>query len=148
MQNKHGSLVKSIIMKMTRQVLMVLISWRKISQIVSGSQVHQKKSVCLAKLLDNDLISDVTIKFSLRRSLNDFVIMSSNKINLTKFESVRQTYLCSKKTVIDFVLSSVEKKSVKNTSKIQLNRRSTENTFTRNCVQSWRQEDVCAKEPV
>ena len=123
----------------------------KMSLNLSESQLHQRlfgKIACDFLSCDKHLISGVTIRLSMRRSPNDLVIMSEHRDKHYRVEITEANLYVRKMTVIDFVLSSIEKTLLKTPAKnnyIEVFSR----TFSATTgVQSWRQEDVFAKEPV
>ena len=71
------------------------------------------KIACDFLSCDKHLISGVTIKFSLRRSPNDFVIMSEHRDKHYRVEITEANLYVRKMTVTDFVLSSIEKTLLK-----------------------------------
>ena len=92
---------------------------------------------------DKHLISGVTIRLSLRQSPNDFVIMSDYRVEITEANLYMR-----KMTVTDFVLSSIEKTLLKTPAKYNYIEVLPRVFLATTGVQSWRQEDVYAKEPV
>ena len=86
MQRKHGLLVKVMIMKIIHQILMVLVGGRaedvaERKRIVAASSDFRLfgKNACDFLSCDDHLISGVTIRLSLRRFPNGFVIMYENR---------------------------------------------------------------------
>ena len=97
---------------------------------------------------DKRLLSGVTIKLSLRRSPNDFVVISEDAAKHYKVQIIEANLYVRKMTVTDYVLSSIEKTLLKNPA-IYNYIEVVQKTFLATAgVQSWRQEDVFAKEPV
>ena len=115
MQNKHGLLVKDIIMQIIRQVLIVLMGGLTMSQIVAASSEFRlfEKIACDSLSYDKHLFSGFTIRLSLRRSLNDIIIMSEHQLKSYQFQ-IRETNLyVGRMAVTYFLLSSIEKTLLK-----------------------------------
>ena len=106
------------------------------------------KIACDFLSCDKHLISGVTIRLSLRRSPNDFVIMSEHRDKHYRVETTEANLYVLKLTATDFVLSSIEKTLLKTTAKYNNIEVLPRNFLATTGVQSWRQEDVFAKEPV
>ena len=71
------------------------------------------KIACNFLSCDKHLISGVTITLSLRRSPNDFVIMSEQSNKHYQVQITEANLYVRKMTVTDFVLSSIEKTLLK-----------------------------------
>ena len=70
---------------------------------------------------DKHLLSGVNLRVSIRKSTNDFVVTSeSNK--LYKVKKVEASPCVRKMTIVDHVLTAIEKNSTKNTCRVSLNR--------------------------
>ena len=106
------------------------------------------KIACDFLSCDKHLISGVTIRLSLRRSPNDFVIMSEHRDKHYRVESTEANLYVRKMTVTDFVLSSIEKTLLKTPAIYNYIKVLPRTFLATTGVQSWRQEDVFAKEPV
>ena len=104
------------------------------------------KIACDFLSCDKHLLSGVTIRLSLRRSPYDFVVISEDAAKHYKVQIIEANLYVRKVTVTDYVLSSIEKTLLKNPAiYIEV----VPKTFLATAgVQSWRQEDVFAKEPV
>ena len=90
----------------------------------------------------------VTIKLSLRRSPNDFVVISEDAAKHYKVQIIEANLYVRKMTVTDYVLSSIEKTLLKNPAIYNYIEKVSKNFLANAGVQNWRQEDVFAKEPV
>ena len=97
---------------------------------------------------DKHFISGVTIRLSLRRSLNDFVIMSEQPNKHYEVHVTEANLYVRKMTVTNFVLSSIEKTPLKTPAKHNYIEILPRTFLATTGEQSWRQEDVFAKEPV
>ena len=97
---------------------------------------------------DKHLLSGVTIRLSLRRSPNDFVVISEDAAKHYKVQIIEANLYVRKMTVTDYVLSSIEKTLLKNPAIYTYIEVVPKNFLTAAGVQSWQQEDVFAKEPV
>ena len=106
------------------------------------------KIACDFLSCDKHLISGVTIRLSLRRSPNDFVIMSEHRDKQYRVEITEANLYVRKMTVTDFVLSSIEKTLLKTPAIYNYIEVLPRTFLATTGVQSWRQEDVFAKEPV
>ena len=106
------------------------------------------KIACDFLSCDKHLISGVTIRLSLRRSPNDFVIMSEHRDKHYRVEITEANLYVRKMTVTDFVLSSIEKTLLKTPAIYNYIEVLPRTFLATTGVQSWRQEDVFAKEPV
>ena len=96
---------------------------------------------------DKHLISGFTIILSLRRSPNDFVILSEHRDKHYRVEITEANLYVRKMTVTDFVLSSTEKTLLKTPAIYNYIKVLPRKFLATTGVQSWRQEDVFAKEP-
>ena len=81
---------------------------------------------------DKHFIRSVTIRFSLRRSANDFVITSEHRDKHYRVEITEANLYVIEMIVTDFVLSSMEKNSFENTRSIQLYWSFTKNFYGHN----------------
>ena len=106
------------------------------------------KVACDFLSCDKHHFSGVTIRLSLRRSPYDFVILSEHKDNYYRVEITEANLYVRKMTVTDFVLSSIEKTLLKTPAIYNYIEVLPRNFLAKTGVQSWRQEDVFAKEPV
>ena len=106
------------------------------------------KIVCDFLSCDKHLLSGVTIRLSLRRSPNDFVVISEDAAKHYKVQIIEANLYVRKMTVTDYVLSSIEKTLLKNPAIYNYLDVVPKTFLTSAGVQSWRQEDVFAKEPV
>ena len=106
------------------------------------------KIACDFLSCDKHLISGVTIKPSLRRSPNDFVLMSEHRDKHYRVEITEANLSVRKMTVTDFLLSSIEKTLLKTPAIYNYIEVLPRTFLVTTGVQSWRKEDVFAKEPV
>ena len=106
------------------------------------------KIACDFLSCDKHLLSGVTIKLSLRRSPNDFVVISEDAAKHYKVQIIEANLYVRKMTVTDYVLSSIEKTLLKNPAIYNYIEVVPKTFLATAGVQSWRQEDVFAKEPV
>ena len=106
------------------------------------------KTACDFLSCDKHLISGVTIRLSLRQSPNDFVIMSEHRDKHYRNEITEANLYERKMTVTDFVLSSIEKTLLKTPAIYNYIEVLPRTFLATTGVQSWRQEDNFAKEPV
>ena len=106
------------------------------------------KIACDFLSCDKHLISGVTIRLSLRRSPNDFVMMSEHRDKHYRVEITEANLYVRRMTVTDFVLWSIEKNLLKTPAIYNYIEVLPRNFLATTGVQSWRQEDVFAKEPV
>ena len=106
------------------------------------------KIACDFLSCDKHLISGVTMRLSLRRSPNDFVIMSEHATKHYQVQITEANLYVRKMTVPDFVLSSIEKTLLKTPAIYNYIEVLPRTFLATTGVQSWRQEDVFAKEPV
>ena len=97
---------------------------------------------------DKHLLSGVTIRLSIRRSPNDFVVISEDVAKHYKVQIIEANLYTRKMTVTDYVLSSIEKTLLKNPAIYNYIEVVPKTFLATAGVQSWRQEDVFAKEPV
>ena len=96
---------------------------------------------------DKHLVSGVTARFSLRRSPNDFVVMSEDNGKHYQVQITEANLYVQKMTVTDLVLSSIEKTLLKSPAIYNYIEVLPRTFLATTGVQSWRQEDVFAKEP-
>ena len=106
------------------------------------------KIACDFLSCDKHLLSGVTIRLSLRRSPNDFVVISEDAAKHYKVQIIEANLYVRKMTVTDYVLSSIEKTLLKNPTIYNYIEVVPKTFLATAGVQSWRQEDVFAKEPV
>ena len=106
------------------------------------------KIACDFLSCDKHLLSGVTIRLSLRRSPNDFVVISEDAAKHYKVQIIEANLYVRKMTVTDYVLSSIEKTLLKNPAIYNYIEVVPKTFLATAGVQSWRQEDVFAKEPV
>ena len=66
------------------------------------------KIACDSLSCDKHLLSGVTIRMSLRRSPNDFVVISEDAAKHYKIQIIEANLYVRKMTVTDYVLSSIE----------------------------------------
>ena len=90
------------------------------------------KIACDFLSCDKHLISGVTIRLSLRRSPNDFVIMSEHRDKHYRVEITEANLYVRNMTVTDFVLSSIEKTLLKTPAIYNYYKGFTENFFGHN----------------
>ena len=106
------------------------------------------KIACDFLSCDKHLLSGVTIRLSLRRSPNDFVVISEDAAKHYKVQIIEANLYVRKMTVTDCVLSSLEKILLKNPANYNYIEKVPKTFLATAGVQSWRQEDVFAEEPV
>ena len=106
------------------------------------------KIACDFLSCDKHVISGVTIRLSLRRSPNDFVIITEQPNKHYQVQITEAILYVRVMTVTDFVLSSIEKTLLKTPAKYNYIEVVPRRFLATTGVQSWRQEDVFAKEPV
>ena len=106
------------------------------------------KIACDFLSCDKHLISGFTARLSLRRSPNDFVVMSEDNGKHYQVQITEANLYVRKMTVTDSVLSSIEKALLKNPAIYNYIEVLPRTFLAITGVQSWRQEDVFAKEPV
>ena len=106
------------------------------------------KIACDFLSCDKHLISGVTARLSLRRSPNNFVVMSEDNGKHYQVQITEANLYVRKKTVTDFVLSSIEKTLLKSPAIFNYIEVLPRSFLATTGVQNWRQEDVFAKEPV
>ena len=106
------------------------------------------KIACDFVSCDKHLISGVTARLSLRRSHNGFVVMSEDNGKHYQVQITEANLYVRKMTVTDFVLSSIEKTLLKSPAIYNYFEVLPGTFLATTGVQSWRQEDVFAKEPV
>ena len=106
------------------------------------------KIACDFLSCDKHLLSGVTIRLSLRRSPNDFVVISEDEAKHYKVQINEANLYVRKMTVTDYVLSLIEKTLLKNPAIYNYIEVVPKTFLATAGVKSWRQEDVFAKEPV
>ena len=106
------------------------------------------KIACDFLSCDKHLLSGVTIRLSLIRSPNDFVVISEDAAKHYKVQKIEANLYVRKMNVTDYVLSSIEKTLLKNPAIYNYIEVVPKTFLATAGVQSWRQEDVFAKEPV
>ena len=96
---------------------------------------------------DKHLLSGVTLRISLRRSTNDFAIISESNKHY-KIKITEENLYVRKMTVADHVLSAVEKTLFKTPAVYRYTEVIPRTLLATAGIRSWRQEDVFSKEPV
>ena len=97
---------------------------------------------------DKHLLSGVTVRLSLRCSPNVFVVISEDAAKHYKVQIIEANLNVRNMTVTDYVLSSIEKFFLKNPVIYNYIKVVPKTFLATARVQSWRQEDVFASEPV
>ena len=106
------------------------------------------KIACDFLSCDKHLLSGVIIRLSLRRSPNNFVVISEDAAKYYNVQIIEAYLYVRKMTVTDYVLSPIEKTLLKNPTIYNYIEVVPKTFLATAGVQSWRQEDVFAKEPV
>ena len=106
------------------------------------------KIACDFLSCDKHLISGVTARLSLKRSPNDFVVMPEDNGKHYQVQITEANLYVRKMTVKDFVLSSIEKTLLKSPAIYNYIEVLPRTFLATTGVQSLRQEDVFAKEPL
>ena len=106
------------------------------------------KIACDFLSCDKRLISGVTARLSLRRSPNDFVVMSEDNGKHYQVQITEANFYVRKMTVADFVLSLIEKTLLKSPAVFNYIEVLPRTFLATTGVQSWRREDGFAKKPV
>ena len=116
-----------------------------VSQSVEATFIG--KPACDILTCDKHLLSGVTLRFSFRRSSNEFVTKEAAAKNY-KVKIVQANLYVRKMTITDNVLGAHEKQLMKTPAVYGFTEVLPRAFLATTGVQSWRQEDVFSKEPV
>ena len=97
---------------------------------------------------DKHLLSGVTLRFSYRRSHEDFLIISEDVAKHYKLQILEANLFVRKMTVTDHVLSAIESTLLKTPANYPYQEEITKTFLATAGQRSWQQEDIFAREPV
>ena len=103
------------------------------------------KIACKFMSFEKHLLIGVTIRLSLRRSPNDFAVKSEDSAKHYKVSIIEPYFYVRKITVTNYVLSTIEKTLLKVPAIYNYIEVVPEKILATAGVQSWRKEDVFAK---
>ena len=97
---------------------------------------------------DRHLLSGVTLRIAFRRSIDDFVIMSDDAAKQYKVKIVEANLYVRKMTLNDTVVSAIEKTLLSSPASYPYLETLTKTFLASTGPQSWKQEDIFAREPI
>ena len=106
------------------------------------------KPACDILTCDKHLLSGVTLRFSFRRSSNEFVTIAETAAKNYKVKIEQANLYVRKMTITDNVLGTLEKQLMKTPAAYGFTEVLPRTFLATTGVKSWRQEDVFSKEPV
>ncbi|XP_075250834.1 uncharacterized protein F54H12.2-like [Convolutriloba macropyga] len=117
-----------------------------VSQSVEATFIG--KPACDILTCDKHLLSGVTLRFSFRRSCNEFVTIAEAAAKHYKVKILQANLYVRKMTITDNVLGALEKQLMKTPAVYGFTEVLPRTFLATTGVQSWRQEDVFSNEPV